>query len=99
MATVEVKAWKCEFGTCGHVWLSADGREPLRCAKCKRPGWNGRKMIHVSEVAEVPRALVEAMAKQPVRESPVGFVASVRKHDPKTCTVYKCGMCAVAKGG
>jgi hypothetical protein len=54
-------------------------------------------MIHVSEVAEVPRALVEAMAKQPVRESPIGFVASVRKHDPKTCTVYKCGMCAVKK--
>lgn len=33
-----VRAWKCDFSLCGHVWMSPT--EPSRCAKCKRPKWN-----------------------------------------------------------
>ena len=32
--------WVCDLGGCGHIWFTADGSEPARCAKCKRPNWN-----------------------------------------------------------
>lgn len=42
MGEVTRKVWKCD--RCGHEWLSRDGENPLRCAKCKSPYWNRPKI-------------------------------------------------------
>lgn len=38
LGQVTRKVWKCD--RCDHEWLSRDGKEPIRCAKCKSPYWN-----------------------------------------------------------
>lgn len=42
MGEITRKVWKCD--RCGHEWLSRDGENPLRCAKCKSPYWNRSKL-------------------------------------------------------
>lgn len=42
MGEVVRKVWKCD--RCHHEWLSRDGENPLRCAKCKSPYWNRPKL-------------------------------------------------------
>lgn len=73
---------------------------PVRCGSCKSPYWD-------------KGGGVQGLADEAARSAPKGAdrvdvvtaagtvvaTAAVRsKHDPKTCRVRKCGMCAVGKG-
>jgi hypothetical protein len=96
MGTQQVKAWVCD--KCGHIWIASD-LVPTHCAssKCRSRQWNQR-------VDSMREAQVEARSRIASGEDVIAVADKFLKafdrfdHDPKTCRIYKCGMCAAAKG-
>jgi len=67
---------------CGHEWLTA--KVPSHCAKCKSRKWNIAMPDHLDSM--------KALAK--VHAARANMLLG---HNPKTCRIYKCGMCAASK--
>ena len=101
----------CECDQCGHRWIQEGQKLPERCPsrKCRSAKWNpsfveqaierGRKVgavaVRINDV-EFPVIGDERL--------PPGVIATVENlrfertsHDPKTCRIYHCLMCKVAK--
>lgn len=98
MSQVVVPAWKCDREVCGHIWLSKV--KPKRCAKCKSPGWDKSTTGLRRRRPRLPQveARVEVVKEEPVVEAVPAVARNERpQHDPKTCNLYGCLMCKMAK--
>ena len=82
----------CECDQCGHRWIQEGDKLPERCPsrKCRSAKWNPS---FVEQAIERGRK-VGAVA---VRINDVEFSIERSSHDPKTCRIYGCLMCKVAK--
>jgi hypothetical protein len=93
MSVVERECWHCDV--CGFEWMK--GKEvPKQCAssKCRSRQWNagGQRATTARAVErETVRERVE-----PVKVEAPERPAARSDHDPATCRIYRCGMCAVA---
>jgi hypothetical protein len=87
-----VQANKCD--RCSHVWL-AD--KPKRCSKCKSMRWN-MTLIEQAIQAAPPDAVSVSIYKGSTKIVEQAIQSSRKEHDTKTCRVYRCGLCASAKG-
>lgn len=71
------------------IWLAA--RKPKACAKCKSRNWD--TMVVVAEAATTISKIdtINHVIEYSVESAKLA-------HNPKTCRVYRCGMCAAIKG-
>ena len=95
---------------CNQCDLDWDARvdHPVCCPRCKRYDWSERKKYRGNVDGGMASGTVgkTSKARGEVRRTPgdvavpkVGDVSQAvavgdREHDPKTCRVYKCGLCA-----
>lgn len=97
MSVETVKAWRCDYGDCGHVWLAGDA-EPGQCAKCRRRGWNRGEVVKVGPkvVAKVEKVKPRTVAQV---ENAEVFMMTCKRcdavvlRDPKALQYWKCETC------
>lgn len=72
---------------CGWKWIPKPGVTYTHCTsgKCRSRLWNGSTRKYAA-----PVNVTASIAKQAIDNTS-------KPHNPKTCEVYKCGMCAAAK--
>ena len=91
MSQVTRQAAHCD--QCSHEWLIVGASTPTHCAKCKSRKWN----------AGAPVESQKRISRPTFQDPDVGVAGLARllekraSHDPKSCRIYKCGMCATLK--
>lgn len=87
MGYESVKVWVCDV--CGHRWIAGE-LVPTHCAssKCRSRKWDNTPSEPTIDVPITFKSPINLIIPPDVR-------LRVRPdHDPKTCRVYKCGLCA-----
>ncbi len=82
---------------CGHQWVPIVDK-PLKCPSCNQPKYWVEKVRNVgrhSSVVERPLegSPIPTKGGSSVR-IPGAAPSNLSSHDPKTCRIYKCGLCA-----
>jgi hypothetical protein len=101
MSFVQRQAAHCD--QCSHEWLVVGASTPTHCAKCKSRRWNDSDVLALAKSLLPPGALIpcddpRSPKREDVLQEVVRRAPRVRpQHDPKTCRVYRCGLCAASK--
>ena len=90
MSQVTRTANHCDV--CSHEWLPTPGVVYTHCtsSKCRSRKWDSQHVEPMGDLNKLQpkrRVEVQALINTNLRSA----------HDPKTCRIYKCGMCALAK--
>src|ERR1700677_421763 len=91
MSQRQVIVNRCDV--CAHEWIPKLGVTYTHCTsgKCRSRLWNSASKPTDVEIAyDVSRR--KNIAKLPIAEQAIR--STRREHNPKTCRVYRCGLCA-----
>lgn len=87
---------------CGHHWENVVSN-PLKCPACNQPKYWNKKVrnrdstVGVAQMGERGAKDVRSTVQEAVRSQVKSLPSTTRtSHDPKTCKVHRCGLCAVA---